>query len=100
MQLEHKLSKKRAITTIDTLNSLNRSKIRCVLYMTTLVAVKFNPAIKAFYERLVNKGKLKKVALTACMHELLIILNAMMKNNLAWQHEVSPLGQPRTAVST
>ena len=40
----------------------------CVLYMATLVAVRFNPAIKAFYEHLLKKGKLKKVALTACMH--------------------------------
>ena len=45
-----------------------RAKIRCVLYMATLVAVRFNPLIKAFYERLLKKGKLKKVALTACMH--------------------------------
>ena len=52
--------------------------------MATLVAVRFNPVIKAFYERLVNQGKLKKVALTACMHKLLIILNAMMKNNQTW----------------
>ena len=45
-----------------------RAKIRSVLYMATLVAVRFNPIIKAFYERLLGKGKLKKVALTACMH--------------------------------
>ena len=62
-----------------------RAKIRSVLYMAALVAVRFNPVIKAFYERLLNKGKLKKVALTACMHKLLIILNAMTKNNQAWQ---------------
>lgn len=62
-----------------------RARIRSVLYMAALVAVRFNPAIKAFYERLLNKGKLKKVALTACMHKLLIVLNAMMKNNQAWQ---------------
>jgi transposase len=61
-----------------------RAKIRCVLYMASLVAVRFNPVIKAFYERLLAKGKLKKVALTACMHKLLIILNAMMKNNQTW----------------
>ena len=60
-----------------------RAKIRCVLYMAALVAVRFNPVIKVFYERLLGKGKLKKVALTACMHKLLIILNAMMKNNRA-----------------
>lgn len=62
-----------------------RAKVRCVLYMATLVAVRFNPTIKAFYERLLGKGKLKKVALTACMHKLLIILNAMIKNHQVWQ---------------
>lgn len=62
-----------------------RAKIRCVLYMATLVAVRFNPPIKAFYDRLISKGKLKKVALTACMHKLLILLNAMMRKNQAWQ---------------
>lgn len=66
-----------------------RAKIRCVLYMATLVAVRFNPIIKAFYERLVNKGKLKKIALTACMHKLLIILNAMMKNNSSWKPQIT-----------
>jgi transposase len=55
-----------------------------MLYMAALVAVRFNPVITAFYERLLGKGKLKKVALTACMHKLLIILNAMMKNNQTW----------------
>ena len=66
-----------------------RAKIRCVLYMATLVAVRFNPPIKAFYERLLKKGKLKKVALTACMHKLLIFLNAMMKNNQTWQSQIA-----------
>lgn len=66
-----------------------RAKIRCVLYMATLVAVRFNPLIKAFYQRLISKGKLKKVALTACMHKLLIVLNAMMKNNRAWQPQIT-----------
>lgn len=62
-----------------------RTKVRCLLYMAALVAVRFNPVIKAFYERLISKGKLKKVALTACMHKLLIILNAMMKQNSSWK---------------
>ena len=62
-----------------------RAKIRCALYMATLVAVRFNPVIKSFYDRLLARGKLKKVALTACMHKLLIFLNAMMKKNQAWQ---------------
>ncbi|NJL53647.1 MAG: IS110 family transposase, partial [Hydrococcus sp. SU_1_0] len=61
-----------------------RAKIRCVLYMAALVAIRFNPQIKAFYERLIQKGKLKKVAIIACMHKLLIVLNAMMKNNQTW----------------
>ena len=65
-----------------------RAKIRCVLYMAALVAVRFNPIIKAFYERLLNKGKRKKVALTACMHKLLIVLNAMMNQNQSWQPQV------------
>ena len=63
--------------------------IRCVLYMATLVAIRFNPLIKAFYQRLVGQGKLKKVALTACMHKLLIVLNAMMKNNRGWKPQVA-----------
>ncbi|MBE9166016.1 IS110 family transposase [Pleurocapsales cyanobacterium LEGE 06147] len=62
-----------------------RAKIRCVLYMAALVAVRHNPVIKDFYERLINQGQLKKVALTACMQKLLIFLNAMMKNNSYWQ---------------
>ena len=66
-----------------------RAKIRCLLYMAALVAVRFNPLIKTFYEGLLAKGKLKKVALTACMHKLLIILNAMMKNNRAWQPQIA-----------
>ena len=66
-----------------------RTKIRCMLYMATLVAIRFNPVIKTFYERLLGKGKLKKVALTACMRKLLIILNAMMKQNSSWKPQVT-----------
>ena len=66
-----------------------RIKVRCLLYMAALVAIRFNPVIKAFYQRLVHKGKLKKVALTACMHKLLIILNAMMKNNSSWKPQIT-----------
>ena len=53
--------------------------------MGTLVATRFNPQIKAFYERLLAAGKVKKVALTACMHKLLTILNAMLKHRTPWQ---------------
>ena len=62
-----------------------RAQVRAVLYMATLVASRSNPVIKAFYERLCQKGKPKKVALTACMHKLLIILNAMVKSATPWQ---------------
>jgi transposase len=58
--------------------------------MSTLVATRYNPVIKAFYARLLAAGKLKKVALTACMHKLLIIMNAMVRDMTPWQlREVS-----------
>ncbi len=62
-----------------------RAQVRTVLYMSTLVATRFNPQIKAFYERLLAAGKVKKVALTACMHKFLTILNAMLKHRTPWQ---------------
>lgn len=62
-----------------------RAEVRRVLYMGTLVATRHNPVIKAFYQRLLQAGKPKKVALTACMRKLLTILNAMLKNRTAWQ---------------
>jgi transposase len=62
-----------------------RAHVRTVLYMGTLVATRFNPRIKAFSQRLLAAGKIKKVALTACMHKLLTILNAMLKHRKAWQ---------------
>lgn len=61
-----------------------RGDIRPVLYMATLAAVRANPAIRGFYRRLVAAGKPKLVALVACMRKLLTILNAMVKNNTAW----------------
>lgn len=65
-----------------------RSRVRCVLYMATLVAVRHNSVIRGFYQRLLDKGKLKKVALTACMHKLLIVLNAMLAQGQSWQPRV------------
>jgi transposase len=62
-----------------------RAHVRTVLYMGTLVATRFNPQIKAFYQRLLAAGKIKKVALTACMRKLLTILNAMLKHRTSWQ---------------
>lgn len=62
-----------------------RAVVRSALYMSTLVAIRFNPVIRAFYERLRSAGKPFKVALTACMRKFLIILNAMLKNRTRWQ---------------
>ncbi len=62
-----------------------RAHVRTVLYMGTLVATRHNPRIKVFYERLLAAGKVKKVALTACMHKFLTILNAMLKQRTPWQ---------------
>jgi len=61
-----------------------RSRLRQALYMATLVATSYNPVIKAFYQRLLAKGKAKKVALVACMRKLLTILNAMVKKHQPW----------------
>ena len=62
-----------------------RASVRTALYMATLVATRRNPQIKCFYERLCNAGKMKKVAITACMHKLLVIMNAMIKHNESWR---------------
>src|SRR6059058_5413255 len=57
-----------------------RAQVRTTLYMGAIVAARFNPVLRMFYQRLRAAGKAKKVALTACMRKLLIILNAMMKH--------------------
>lgn len=62
-----------------------RAAVRSLLYMAVVVGIRHNPVIKAFYERLRKAGKIAKVALTACMHKLLIILNAMVKHKTLWQ---------------
>jgi transposase len=61
-----------------------RTSVRSVLYMATLSAIRHNAVIKEFYQRLLDKGKLKKVALTACMRKLLVILNTMVKTGQDW----------------
>jgi transposase len=61
-----------------------RATVRTALYMAALSASRFNPTIKAFYVRLTDAGKPKKVALTACMRKLLTILNAMVMNGTDW----------------
>ena len=61
-----------------------RAHVRAVLYMSTLVAVRYNPVLKRFYERLRTAGKVAKVALTACMRKLLTIVNAMATHQKPW----------------
>ena len=61
-----------------------RAPLRAALYMAALSASRFNPAIRPFYARLLGNGKVKKVALTACMRKLLTMLNAMMRDNVHW----------------
>ena len=61
-----------------------RATVRSALYMSALVASRFNPVIRTFYQRLRTAGKPPKVALTACMRKLLIILNAMARTNTHW----------------
>lgn len=68
-----------------------RAGVRATLYMATLSAVRFNPVIRAFYQRLREKGKKPKVALTACMRKLIVILNAMVRDGEKWRcdHAIS-----------
>lgn len=66
-----------------------RATVRSVLYMAALSAKRCNPRIKEFYEGLLRRGKEKKVALTACMRKLIVILNAMMRLNQPWRTEVT-----------
>jgi len=61
-----------------------RADVRTALYMSTLVAVRFNPVLRDHYIQLKERGKKPKVALTACMRKLIVMLNAMMKNNEPW----------------
>jgi transposase len=65
-----------------------RPRVRSALYMATLVATRWNPVIRQFYQRLCAAGKAKKVAITACMRKLLLILNSMLKNNKSWSYSI------------
>lgn len=62
-----------------------RKQVRPSLYMATIAACRFNPAIQNFYQRLLQAGKRKKVAITACMRKLLTILNAVLKHQQPWR---------------
>ncbi len=65
-----------------------RASVRAVLYMAALVASRRNAVIRAFYKRLRNAGKAPKVALVACMHKLLTILNSMIKHKTRWSENI------------
>ena len=62
-----------------------RHQVRSTLYMAALSAARFNPAIRAFYARLVAAGKPKKLALTAAMRKLIVILNAILRTGSPWR---------------
>jgi len=66
-----------------------RDSVRAGLYMATMSAIRANPPIKAFYERLRGRGKPGKVAMTACMRKLLTMLNAMLRDHKPWEHQMA-----------
>jgi transposase len=62
-----------------------RATVRTGLYMAALVATRHNPVIREYYQQLLHRGKPKKVALVACMHKIVTILNAMVEHDTLWQ---------------
>ena len=63
-----------------------RPEVRNVLYMSTLSGIQHNPVIQAQYDQLVKRGKEKKVAITACMRKMLVILNAMLRDQQPFRY--------------
>lgn len=68
-----------------------RSRVRTMLYMAATTAIRSNPVIRAFYERLKARGKPHKVAMVACMRKMLTILNAMLRQSTPWTPESNPV---------
>lgn len=68
-----------------------RSHVRTLLYMAATTAIRSNPVIRAFYERLKSRGKPHKVAMVACMRKMLTILNAMVRQSTPWTPETNPV---------
>jgi len=66
-----------------------RATVRTMLYMSMLTSIQHNPVIKKFYQRLVAEGKHKKVALTACIRKMIIILNAMIRDGKNWNEHMT-----------
>jgi transposase len=77
-----------------------RAQVRSVLYMATLVATRHNPVIKRFYQRLLAKGKPKKLALIAAMRKLLTILNDMVRRGEPWREVAAQPTQPKQKEAT
>jgi len=71
-----------------------RSVVRTAAYMSTISAIRCNPLLKSFYTRLIEAGKLRKVAIVACMRKLLCILNAMLKTHTTWDCRLHQLMGP------
>jgi transposase len=71
-----------------------RGRVRNALYMATLVATRYNPVIRSFYQRLCTEGKVKKLALIACMRKLLTILNSMLKFHVTWNSRITQFFGP------
>jgi transposase len=67
-----------------------RGEMRHVLYMATLAAIRHNPVIQAFYTKLRVAGKLKQVALVACMRKVLVTLNAILRTGQPWHDTLQP----------
>lgn len=67
-----------------------RSQVRTLLYMAATTAIRYNPVIRTFYERLKSRGKPHKVAMVACMRKMLTILNAMVRQSTPWTPETKP----------
>jgi transposase len=68
-----------------------RARVRTLLYMAATSAIRTNPVIRAFYDRLKSRGKPHKVAIVACMHKMLTILNAMVRESTPWTPEIKPV---------
>jgi transposase len=64
-----------------------RGNVRAVLYMATVTAIRHNPVLKLMYDRLTQSGKLRRVAMTACMHKLLRICNAILSHHTPWSYQ-------------
>ena len=67
-----------------------RSRVRTMLYMAATSAIRFNPVIREFYQRLTARGKPHKVAMVACMRKMLTILNAIVRESTPWTPEIKP----------